>query len=203
MAKKRKNKAASVIVVILLLLLIIPLLSFFLQFTDGGKIDFKTFYVQSGDTIYVNTSTLELTPGETFDFECKYLFESSDKPEEYKGYTLKVIPNVTNETSFVFYVNQKSYSFLGEREKDYSEAFGITLKENGFTIKGEEMNIEKVLQNQYPGKNVEVFADCNTASKTYFNLVISSYDGSQSVIFALRFYSPCARISISETAIIF
>lgn len=181
MSKYKTSRISKIITCIFLLLIMVALIGFIIRFTNGGTTDLKTFYVQVDQKIYTDDSEIDLLSGITR-FETKYVF-ASNKTENHKGYKISIVPNVTDKTNFDFIVNGQVYAFGAER--DLTEAFKIEYDATGFTLGG-NVTIQEILQKIYDGKTVET-PDINIAETAYFNLIISAYNDSQSIVFGLRF----------------
>ena len=181
MGGRNTNSIFKVITYIVLVLLLIAAIGFIIRFTNGGTTDFKAFYVQIGETVYTENSKLELPYGSTH-FETKYIF-SDNSEEKHKGYSVKIVPNATEKNNFDFTVDDCVHSF--GLEKEFTSAFDIEYGKTGFTINNYGLRVEKIIQSMYSGQTVSIPEI--QSNEIYFNLVVSAYNYSQSIVFGLHF----------------
>ena len=154
-----------------LAVLVVGIIAVIYKYTNGFNEDFKTFYVEyNGEQILTEKTTIELDPEEQHVFSVKYTF---DKEEDNRGYSVKVIPNVT--TDFEFTVDGKAYVF--SKAKELTDAFKIIKDESSFEIEVDKSeNIQEVLKRVYGGEMVVPKAKAES-NEYPFTLVISSYNG--------------------------
>lgn len=187
MSVKRTNgKIGKVFAYVFLLLVIAAIIGFIVHFTNGFTSDFATFYVQVDDTMYTDIGVVELQNYEPVRFETKYTFKQGN--EKHRGYNMKIVPNITDETNFDFTVDGKVFSFAGE--SDFSKVFDIKRDEVGFEIINKKLSMEKILQSMYAYKNVAFDCTFDMENKIYFNLVVSSYNEKQEIVIGLRLPPP-------------
>ena len=177
---KRQGKASKIIAYLLILLVVIGAIGFLAYFTGGFTSGFKTFSVEcNGKNITTSASGFEVTATEPLTVNVKYTLSGKDA----SGYSVKVVPNALAGKDFDFKLNDDIYSF--QAENDLTNGFDIEYKENSFTIKSKG-GLTEIIQAVYPNKVVE---DCRKHSyENMFTLIVSSYDGEQSVY--LHFYVP-------------
>ena len=178
------NKAGKVIVFLLIALVLVGAIGIILKFTNNGTTAFKTFYVEVNGKICIDKTQISLPLGENMRFETKYIF-ASNKAENHKGYSVKVVPNKTEKTKFDYTVDGNSYEFTSQT--DFTAGFDIVKDETGFTLKNDGLTVEKVLQKMYSGQTVEFNYEALDMSNAYFNLIVSSYNGDSSVCIGLLF----------------
>ena len=196
MSKRKTSGFVKILAWIILILFVFAAVGLVLRFTNGGTTGFKTFYVQVDKTMYTDNGEIELSYHDPVRFETKYVF-ASNKASEHKGYHVKIVPNVEN--NFEFKVNEKLYSFSAE--KDFTAAFDIEQDETGFTITNNGLSVKSILKSIYVGQEVTV-PDLDTMVSNCFNLVVSAYNNSQSIVFGLRFSVLPADMILSEDGII-
>ncbi len=188
--KKTGGKIGKVIAYVCLLLVIAAVIGLIVHFTNGFTSDFATFYVQVDNTMYSDVGVIELQNYEPVRFETKYTFKQGN--EKHRGYNMQIVPNITDETNFDFFVDGQIHSFAGE--SDLSKAFCIERDEVGFEIVNKALSMEKILQTMYAGKNVAFNDTFGMENKIYFNLVVSSYNEKQEIVIGLRLPPPVIEI---------
>jgi hypothetical protein len=163
------SKVLSYVVVILLLAAICGCLAYF---TNGFTSDFKTFYVESnGNTYLSNTSGYILSAEKENRFDVKYTFSALSK--EVNGYSVKIVPNVTNETDFDFKVGDDVYSFGAE--PDLTKGFDIVYYDDYFIIDG-NYSMQSVLNKLYP-ESVVTFEENEVKwDEDLYTLLVYSYN---------------------------
>lgn len=165
-----KLKIGQVVSYIVILLVIIAVIGVFAYFTNGFKSDFKTFYVSvNGKDVMTSGSGYVITPNAPLKVDVKYAF--SFNQTETKGYSVKIVPNKTDE-DFDFSVDGETHYF-GD-EQDLSNGFVIDKQEKSFTVMPKGSTPLEILQAVYPESEV------TCESKGYndmFTLIITSYNG--------------------------
>lgn len=154
-----------------LAVLVVGIIAVIYKYTNGFNEDFKTFYVEyNGEKILTEKTTLELDPKKQNVFAVKYTF---DKEEDSRGYSIKIVPNVT--TDFEFTVDDKKYMY--SKAKELTEAFKIVKDETSFEIEVDENNnVHDVLKRVYGGEVKVSKAQAESNGYPYM-LIISSYNG--------------------------
>ncbi len=168
------SKALSYVAIVLVLAAVCGFVAYF---TSGFTSGFKSFYVEcNGDTLLHDGQGYELAPSEPLDVNVKYTFSALS--ENVSGYSVKVMPNVDEDTDFDFTVDDGIYSFGAET--DLTKGFNIDYKDESFSIapKGQ---MEKVLSSVYPDSVVAVDKTKIKYDKDLFKLVITSYNGEASL----------------------
>jgi len=179
MSKKQKaikvGKIGKIITYVAIVLAIVMLCGVLVFFTNGFTTDFQTFYVKNGDKVIVESgSGYKFSSNKTEKFDVVYMF--GEGSETASGYSLKIVPNTTDNTDFDFTVNGDVYSFSGE--DDLTSGFDINYQEDYFEIKPKG-DINEVFQAIYSGKTV---SDVSTHTyKDMFALIVTSYNGKSSV----------------------
>lgn len=196
--KANKNKFAKFLSYLALLLIVVALVGFFAFFTNDFTDEFKTFYVENNGQILSDNNEIAIPCGEDIRFDCKYTFGFLSK-KETKGFNVKVIPNITDETDFDFTVDGQPYSYSGE--KDLSGLFNITKNDNAFSInipKGTTM--QSLLSSIYSDK-VVIVPDTVIMNKPYFSIVISSYNDKVSYNIKLNLNTTVTKVILDNEVI--
>ena len=149
-----------------------------LKLTNGGTDEFKYFYVTDiNDKVYATNDSEVISRLAETKFNVKYTFT------ENKGYSVKVVLNVTDSTKFKY--------TLGGEEKEYASGLDLTLifnvktYDDYFTLKMPE-KMEDVLKIIFEGQMVTISEDIDLCSQSYFKLIVSSYNGDDEINIALR-----------------
>lgn len=163
-----------------LVVLVVGIIAVIYKYTNGFNEDFKTFYVEyNGEQILSEKSALELDPKKQNIFTVKYTF---DKDEDNRGYSFKIIPNVT--TDFEFTVDDKKYVY--SKANELTDAFKIIKDEASFEIEVDENNnVHDVLKRVYGGEVKVPKAQAESNEYPYM-LVISSYNGKVNYYIAFK-----------------
>lgn len=173
----RGSKLITAIFYIVLVLVIAGVAGFILKLTNGGTDSFKFFYLENenGD-VYGSSDSVKLSCTEETKFTVKYTFANS------KSYSVKVVPNVTEETDFEYTVDGEVYKFSDI--KDLTEVFKVKLYDDYFTVEMPE-HMSKVMEVLYEGQNVELPDGIDLMAKPYFKLVAKSYNEKDEVTILL------------------
>ncbi len=183
---------------VIILLIIALVIGFFAFFTNGFTEDYKSFYVViNGERIlsYKDGYYLEKT-SPPLEVEVKYALASVG--DKKSGYSVSVLPNADYE--FDFTVDGDTMSFCAE--DDYSAGFNIVKSENSFTI-SPKGSLLTILQTLYPDKEIEFDYDSLDKTANMFTLVITSYNGKDSVDIGFRVLRMPIEIYIDPEEIIF
>ena len=197
MSGKHINNVAKILTVIIVVLVLVAAIVLIFYFTNGGTTDFKTFYVQIDDTRYTRDSEIEFIH-KTIRFETKYVF-SSNSADKHKGYNVKIVPHITDETNFDFTVDGKYCSF--GMNKDFTSAFDIVREHTGFTVTS-PFDIKSVLEKVYDGQQVELPQDLDATKTIYFNIIVSAYNDGQALVFGVRLYQYIPSIELDKEQIV-
>lgn len=188
---KRIANVLQVVVFIMLFALLGGIVYAFLRFSDGGKTDFATFYVEYNGKELLYNQIIGLKEGKEATFTPKYTVETIGnyfgvtKETDNSGYSVQIVPNITNETSFVYTVGDETRRFSSLANKDFCSAFGYTKNSDGsFSLQVAEFSVAEFLSTKYDGKSVEISTELDD-TLAYFNLVITSYDGKNVLTFGL------------------
>lgn len=191
------TKAAKIISYVLIVLALVGVIGFIAKFTSGFTSDFKTFYVTiDGKDVMAEANHYAIGKSETMTVDVKYTFNSSNS--EVSGYSVKIVPNVSEDKNFEFMVDGEVHSFYDI--EDLSAGFIIEKSETSFTItpKG---GLTDILRAVYPEGEV---ADCSEYNHhNMFSLVITSYNGASTVTVNFAVLREAERVFFDQEAIVF
>lgn len=172
----KTNTIAKIITSILILLLLVGSLGFIFRFTNGFQEDFKSFYLtHEGKNIVATNSEMCFLSGEEYRFDVNYVFEFLDEGEEVStDYSVKIVPNVDEETDFTFTVNGEDVKYSSIT--DLTSGFNLDKQEEYFTFSiPENASLASILQVFY-GEAVEAPNDEDFENLYLYTLVVSSYN---------------------------
>ena len=191
------TKATTIIAYVLIVLALVGVIGFIAKFTSGFTSDFKTFYVTiDGKDVMTEANHYAIGKSETMKVDIKYTFNSSNS--EVSGYSVKIVPNVSEDKNFEFMVDGEVHSFYDI--EDLTDGFIIEKSETSFTItpKGELTDILKAV---YPEGEV---SDCSEHNHyNMFSLVITSYNGASTVTVNFAVLREAERVFFDQEAIVF
>lgn len=187
---KQNNSALySALSFLLIAVLMLSVVGVIMRYTNGGTTDFALFYVAHDGQNIMTDTTVSLNDGETATFVPKYaaddIMHSVGQNSEKKGYNVKIVPNITKETSFTYQVGDNKYRFEKLADADFSEAFHLKKEEKAFSIQVDEFTVQNLLSSQYENKTVTM-PDDFYGDQIYFNLIISSYDEKNNIVIGLK-----------------
>lgn len=191
------TKATTIIAYVLIVLALVGVIGFIAKFTSGFTSDFKTFYVTiDGKDVMTEANHYAIGKSETMKVDIKYTFNSSNS--EVSGYSVKIVPNVSEDKNFEFMVDGEVHSFYDI--EDLTDGFIIEKSETSFTItpKGE---LTDILRAVYPEGEV---SDCSEHNHyNMFSLVITSYNGASTVTVNFAVLREAERVFFDQEAIVF
>ena len=192
---KGQGKFTKFISYILILMVVVGSIGVLAYFTGGFTSGFKTFSVEcNGKNVNTSASGFEMTVDKPLQVNVKYTFAGEDA----SGYSVKVIPNALAGKDFDFKLNDDIYSF--QAEKDLTDGFVFECEENSFTMKSKG-GLTEILQAVYPNKVVE---DCRKHNyENMFTLIVTSYDGEQSVYLHFSVPEQPTGITLDKEVIVF
>ena len=197
MKRSASNTIAKIIGYALLLAVVVVAIGMIVYFTGGLTGDFKTFYVSvDGKDVLTSAGGYKVSDGKPLNVEVKYTFGSAGG--DVSGYSVKVTPHAVEGKDFDFTLDGQVYSF--QAESDLTEGFDIVRKETSFTVipKG---NVTEVLRAVYPHSEI---ADCSDKSyEDMYALVVSSYNGKQSVSLYFSLLENVSGVDTDKEVIIF
>ena len=187
---KQNNSALySALSFLLIALLMLSILGVIMRYTNGGTTDFALFYVAHDGQNIMTDTTVSLNDGETATFVPKYaaddIMHSVGQETEKKGYNVKIVPNITKETSFTYRVDDNKYRFEKLADTDFSSAFNLKKEEKTFSVKIDEFTVKKLLSAWHEDKTVTIPENFDH-KQTYFNMIVSSYDEKSNIVIGLQ-----------------
>ena len=187
---KQNNSALySVLSFLLIAVLMLSVVGVIMRYTNGGTTDFALFYVAHDGQSIMTDTTITLSDGETATFAPKYaaddIMHSIGQGTEKKGYNVKIVPNITKETSFTYQVGDNKHRFEKLADTDFSSAFNLKKEEKVFSIKVDEFTVQNLLSTQYENKTV-IMPENFDNKKPYFNIVVSSFDEKNVIVISLQ-----------------
>ena len=176
MAKRNGTKIATVISSILLLVLFVGMLTFLLKETDNLTTNPGALYVEvDGERISSNKDDQAISYGKEYRFDVGYALDIDSQKKEY---TVSIVPNVTNDTSFDFKVNNDLYAYEGIN--DLNQGFNVQVYDDYFTIKATS-DLPEIVKGIFPNATVSGVPNTINSEISYYKIIISSKDKSQSL----------------------
>lgn len=176
MAKRNGTKIATVISSILLLVLFVGMLTFLLKETNNLTTSPGALYVEvDGERISSNKDDQAISYGKEYRFDVGYALDIDSQKKEY---TVSIVPNVTNDTSFDFKVNNDLYAYEGIN--DLNQGFNVQIYDDYFTIKATS-DLPEIVKGIFPNATVSGVPNTINSEISYYKIIISSKDKSQSL----------------------
>ena len=176
MAKRNGTKIATVISSILLLVLFVGMLTFLLKETDNLTTNPGALYVEvDGERISSNKDDQAISYGKEYRFDVGYALDIDSQKKEY---TVSIVPNVTDDTSFDFKVNNDLYAYEGIN--DLNQGFNVQIYDDYFTIKATS-DLPEIVKGIFPNATVSGVPNTINSEISYYKIIISSKDKSQSL----------------------
>lgn len=183
MAKRKSTKIATVISSILLLVLFVGTLTFLFKETDNLTTNPGTLYVEvDGQRISSNKDDQAISFGAEYRFDVGYALNINSQKKEY---TVSVVPNVTDDTSFDFKVDNDLYAYEGI--KDLSQWFNVKVYDDYFTLKA-ICDLPEMIQGIFPSATVMGVPTTINTEKSYYKMIISSKDKSQTLVITFHLF---------------
>ena len=176
MAKRNGTKIATVISSILLLVLFVGMLTFLLKETDNLITNPGALYVEvDGERISSNKDDQAISYGKEYRFDVGYALDIDSQKKEY---TVSIVPNVTDDTSFDFKVNNDLYAYEGIN--DLNQGFNVQVYDDYFTIRA-TTDLPEIIKGIFPNATISGVPDTINSKISYYKIIISSKDKSQSL----------------------
>lgn len=176
MAKRNGTKIATVISSILLLVLFVGMLTFLLKETDNLTTNPGALYVEvDGERISSNKDDQAISYGKEYRFDVGYALDIDSQKKEY---TVSIVPNVTDDTSFDFKVNNDLYAYEGIN--DLNQGFNVQVYDDYFTIRA-TTDLSEIIKGIFPNATISGVPDTINSEISYYKIIISSKDKSQSL----------------------
>lgn len=171
------SKIVTAIVYIAIILLVLGIVGFILKLTNGGTDEFKLFYLtnENGD-VYGSTDSEKVASKAETKFGVNYTFSDG------KDFSVKILPNVTDETDFEYTVGGEPYKF--SEIENLNAAFNVKLYDDYFTIEMPE-DMSQVMKILYGDEVVEIPDGIDITRKPYFKMVVKSYNEKQAITIRL------------------
>lgn len=191
---RKQGNVGKIIAYLAIVLVFVLGVGFLAYFTGGFTSDFKTFYVEiDGKEVMTSANGYRMTPEKPLSVNIKYTLT-----DEAQGYSVKVVPNSLEGKDFDFSLDNDVYSF--QAEKDLTNGFIVERKDDSFTIKPVG-GIVDILQAVYPNNKV---GDCRKyVYDNMYTLVVTSYNGKQSVSINFSIPETVTGVELDKTTIIF
>lgn len=191
---RKQGNVGKIIAYLAIVLVFVLGVGFLAYFTGGFTSDFKTFYVEiDGKEVMTSANGYRMTPEKPLSVNIKYTLT-----DEAQGYSVKVVPNSLEGKDFDFSLDDDVYSF--QAEKDLTKGFIVERKDDSFTIKPVG-GIVDILQAVYPNNKVGV---CRKyVYDNMYTLVVTSYNGKQSVSINFSIPETLTGVELDKTTIIF
>ena len=176
MAKRNGTKIATVISSILLLVLFVGMLTFLLKETNNLTTNPGALYVEvDGERISSNKDDQAISYGKEYRFDVGYALDIDSQKKEY---TVSIVPNVTDDTSFDFKVNNDLYAYEGIN--DLNQGFNVQIYDDYFTIRA-TTDLPEIIKGIFPNATISGVPDTINSEISYYKIIISSKDKSQSL----------------------
>ena len=176
MTKRNGTKIATVISSILLLVLFVGMLTFLLKETDNLTTNPGALYVEvDGERISSNKDDQAISYGKEYRFDVGYALDIDSQKKEY---TVSIVPNVTDDTSFDFKVNNDLYAYEGIN--DLNQGFNVQVYDDYFTIRA-TTDLPEIIKGIFPNATISGVPDTINSEISYYKIIISSKDKSQSL----------------------
>lgn len=176
MAKRNGTKIATVISSILLLVLFVGMLTFLLKETNNLTTSPGALYVEvDGERISSNKDDQAISYGKEYRFDVGYALDIDSQKKEY---TVSIVPNVTDDTSFDFKVNNDLYAYEGIN--DLNQGFNVQIYDDYFTIRA-TTDLPEIIKGIFPNATISGVPDTINSEISYYKIIISSKDKSQSL----------------------
>lgn len=191
---RKQGNVGKIIAYLAIVLVFVLGVGFLAYFTGGFTSDFKTFYIEiDGKEVMTSANGYRMTPEKPLSVNIKYTLT-----DEAQGYSVKVVPNSLEGKDFDFSLDDDVYSF--QAEKDLTDGFIVERKDDSFTIKPVG-GIVDILQAVYPNNKV---GDCRKyVYDNMYTLVVTSYNGKQSVSINFSIPETVTSVELDKTTIIF
>ena len=167
------NIVKNILVVGIVLAVIVAITGIVLaviELTNGFTTDFKSFILKHNEEYITNDTDLSLYEGNKNSFVTTYVFEGDVGST---AFTADVVFNENNDFTFIHGVEQDNFSDI-----DISSFYTITKGDEGFTLVINTFDLLDKLKKLYPNEEVTLTEGTviDPYEKSYFNLVVSSYN---------------------------
>ena len=183
MTKRKSTTIVTVISTILLLVLFVGSLTFLLKETDNLTTNPGALYVEvDGQRITSNKDDQAIAYGTEYRFDVGYALDINSQKKEY---TVTILPNVTDKTSFDFKVGNDLYAYEGVN--DLNQGFNVKIYDDYFTIKATS-DLPDMIKGIFPNATITGVPDTINTEISYYKMIISSKDKSQSITITFHLF---------------
>ena len=159
-----------------MLVLFVGSLTFLLKETDNLTTNPGALYVEvDGQRITSNKDDQAIAYGTEYRFDVGYALDINSQKKEY---TVTILPNVTDKTSFDFKVGNDLYAYEGIN--DLNQGFNVKIYDDYFTIKATS-DLPDMIKGIFPNATITGVPDTINSEISYYKIIISSKDKSQSL----------------------
>ncbi len=181
MAKEKSKGFFQGVSFVLVLFLIFVFVCLVWFLTNDFKTGIGDFYLKCNEEIITeNVDNFEINLNEEYDFE---IVSNLDKITDKNNYTISVVPNVNDETSFTYMVGAYSYKYGCETV--FTDSFDIQTYDNHFTFKATK-ELNEVLADYYAGQTITNSPTAVDSGLAYFSLVVATENYSINLNFSLK-----------------
>ena len=178
----RTKKISKTIIGLLLVVGVFVLFGFFGTFTNGFTSEFKTFYVQHGNTIITNDiSGFEVRYNEPTTFKVGY---SLGELGGMNDFNVEIYANATSETDFEYKVGGQTFRYVALKDP-LTRCFDVVKTEEGFTFTVRE-ELSELLEEYYLYQEVENVPIIGNVEKDYLKVVVSTPDNATQITIGFR-----------------
>lgn len=194
--KKSKSAAWVVYFIFVLMIIAVPVV-FIYKNTGGFENDFKTFYVSvNGESVFETAKGYSVKDNEALKVNVVYTFSkiNSDK----KGYSVKIVPNVSRKDNFKFTVDGEEMYF--DEIYSLNNGFNIDKREDYFTVSAKG-DLNAILKAVCGGNEI---SDCIDYSfDDMFALEVYSYNGKDKVVLYFSVLTNMSGIRVTPSRVEF
>ena len=194
---KKSKSAAWVVYFIFVLMIIAVPVAFIYKNTGGFENDFKTFYVSvNGESVFETAKGYSVKDNEALKVNVVYTFSkiNSDK----KGYSVKIVPNVSRKDNFKFTVDGEEMYF--DEIYSLNNGFNIDKREDYFTVSAKG-DLNAILKSVCGGNEI---SDCIDYSfDDMFALEVYSYNGKDKVVLYFSVLTNMSGIRVTPSRVEF
>lgn len=153
---------------LLVFALIAGLILYLARHTDNFTEEYSSIYLELNgkDISKSGEISIELNKEYSFEVKSQTLFSA-----DYPLYTVKVVPNISEDTKFAYYVDYEPYIY--NSSFDFTECFIKSYTANGFRLKAEK-DLPEMMKDLYSEKTVSDVPSVVDSDYSYFTLVVSA-----------------------------
>lgn len=168
--KKTDNGFTTMLSSLIVLLLVVMVISFFANRTNDFTTTMKEFYVTCGnDDITADRQNFDIVINKTYRFDIHN--DKDNLLQSESNYSVKIVPNVTSATTFVFNVEDTQINYADVLS--LSNYFNVNVFDTHFTICATS-DLTEMLQDFYKTDNIVNCPTTIDSGLAYYRLVIAS-----------------------------